>query len=32
LEAIAKASAGKTFNAQNPQLIDEAFVKLLSSF
>jgi len=32
LEAIAKATAGKTFNAQNPQLIDEAFVKLLSSF
>jgi Ca-activated chloride channel homolog len=32
LEKIAKASAGKAFNAKDPELIDEAFVKLLSSF
>ncbi|GHJ42845.1 VWA domain-containing protein [Catellatospora sp. TT07R-123] len=32
LDAIAKATAGKAFDAQDPQLIDEAFVKLLSSF
>ncbi|MBV1853498.1 vWA domain-containing protein [Catellatospora tritici] len=32
LDAIAKATTGKTFDAQDPRLIDEAFVKLLSSF
>lgn len=32
LEAIAKASAGKAFNAQDPTMLDETFVKLLSSF
>ncbi|MEV0274284.1 extracellular solute-binding protein [Hamadaea sp. NPDC050747] len=32
LEAIAKATSGKAFDARDPQLIDDAFVKLLSSF
>ncbi|BCJ73809.1 hypothetical protein CS0771_33530 [Catellatospora sp. IY07-71] len=32
LQAIAKASAGKTFDAQDPTMLDETFVKLLSSF
>ncbi|MEV6964217.1 extracellular solute-binding protein [Hamadaea sp. NPDC051192] len=32
LEAIAKAASGKAFDARDPQLIDDAFVKLLSSF
>jgi Ca-activated chloride channel homolog len=32
MEAIAQASAGKAFDAQNPQMINDALVKLLSSF
>ncbi|MEO3928426.1 extracellular solute-binding protein [Micromonosporaceae bacterium B7E4] len=32
LDRISKASAGKAFNAQDPKDIDEAFVKLVSSF
>ncbi|MGC4805866.1 extracellular solute-binding protein [Micromonospora sp. DT233] len=32
LEQIATASAGKAFNAKDPTTIDEAFVKLVSSF
>ncbi|MDI1464134.1 extracellular solute-binding protein [Catellatospora sp. KI3] len=32
LNAIAKATSGKTFDARDPRLLDEAFVKLLSSF
>ncbi|GIF99511.1 vWA domain-containing protein [Catellatospora citrea] len=32
LEKIAAAAAGKAFDAQDPAKIDEAFVKLLSSF
>ncbi|WBB80546.1 extracellular solute-binding protein [Micromonospora sp. WMMD882] len=32
LDQIAKASSGKAFDATDPALIDEAFVKLVSSF
>ncbi|MBO4204977.1 substrate-binding and vWA domain-containing protein [Micromonospora echinofusca] len=32
LDRIAKASAGKAFDARDPAKIDEAFVKLVSSF
>ncbi|WP_230686354.1 extracellular solute-binding protein [Catellatospora vulcania] len=32
LEKIAAAGAGKAFDAQDPEKVDEAFVKLLSSF
>ncbi|WP_405098881.1 substrate-binding domain-containing protein [Micromonospora sp. NBC_01412] len=32
LDKIAKASAGKAFDARDPATIDEAFVKLVSSF
>ncbi|SCL28371.1 vWA domain-containing protein [Micromonospora inyonensis] len=32
LDRIAKASSGKAFDATDPALIDEAFVKLVSSF
>ena len=32
LDRIAKASAGKAFDARDPAKIDDAFVKLLSSF
>ncbi|MCX4390771.1 substrate-binding and VWA domain-containing protein [Micromonospora peucetia] len=32
LDRIAKASSGKAFDARNPAMIDEAFVKLVSSF
>ncbi|MER5702950.1 extracellular solute-binding protein [Micromonospora sp. NPDC002296] len=32
LDRIAKASAGKAFDARDPATIDEAFVKLVSSF
>lgn len=32
LDRIAKATAGKAFDAQDPAMIDEAFVKLVSSF
>ncbi|NUR71697.1 MAG: extracellular solute-binding protein [Hamadaea sp.] len=32
LTAVAKATSGKAFDARKPELIDDAFVKLLSSF
>ncbi|MEK8104142.1 hypothetical protein NKG94_01580 [Micromonospora sp. M12] len=32
LDRIAKASSGKAFDATDPATIDEAFVKLVSSF
>ncbi|MEV0459279.1 vWA domain-containing protein [Catellatospora methionotrophica] len=32
LESISKVTGGKTFDARDPELINDAFVKLLSSF